>query len=308
MNTGGPNQGVQGQSGTNQVGGMNTGGMNPMGNPNMNPGMNPGMNPTMGMGAPQINPATFAFGMPAINTQGVINPNLINQFGSFRQNMGQINPMAQMRPPPQMYPATAASVPRQQTQPIPSVTTATAAVPSQPHISNPQSMLQPNVNITSNQNQSVGQSQTSAPQHQVLGSQPQMIGSQPNAGQYSTPLVDQPPITLAYVNNCKPEERKRILGERLFPKIQAVEPRLAGKITGMLLEMSNPELFGLLESQQALHAKINEALQVLKEHQLAVLYTFFFFNFFIFIFFFETFIHNIHPKIKIKTKKNTHLL
>ena len=42
-----------------------------------------------------------------------------------------------------------------------------------------------------------------------------------------------------------PPQQKQLLGEALFPKIQAVQPKLAGKITGMLLEMDNSELFGL---------------------------------------------------------------
>ena len=42
-----------------------------------------------------------------------------------------------------------------------------------------------------------------------------------------------------------PGQSKQLLGEALFPKIQVMQPELAGKITGMLLEMDDSELINL---------------------------------------------------------------
>lgn len=46
-------------------------------------------------------------------------------------------------------------------------------------------------------------------------------------------------------NTTDPRQQKQILGEMIFPKIAAQQPELAGKITGMLLEMDNNELVTL---------------------------------------------------------------
>lgn len=46
--------------------------------------------------------------------------------------------------------------------------------------------------------------------------------------------------------------------------ILILQPDLAAKITGMLLEMDNSELLLLLESPESLAAKVEEAVQVLK--------------------------------------------
>lgn len=57
-----------------------------------------------------------------------------------------------------------------------------------------------------------------------------------------------------------------MLGECLFPLIQATHPDQAGKITGMLLEIDNAELLHMLDSQEALNAKTQEAVSVLRAH------------------------------------------
>jgi polyadenylate-binding protein len=99
-------------------------------------------------------------------------------------------------------------------------------------------------------------------------------GAQPNQGgipqSSTTEQVVMPapnePLTIKALAAAPEEMRKQMIGERLFPLIKLQEPLLAGKITGMLLEMDNGELIHLLESQQALNEKIVEALQVLRAH------------------------------------------
>jgi len=61
------------------------------------------------------------------------------------------------------------------------------------------------------------------------------------------------------------KQRKTAFGERLFPLVHQVQPELAPKITGMLLEMDDPEIIELLDSAHALRVKIEEALSVLEE-------------------------------------------
>jgi len=65
------------------------------------------------------------------------------------------------------------------------------------------------------------------------------------------------------------ENRKQLIGEQLFPRIAMTQPELAGKITGMLLEMDDGELIHLIENGDALQEKVQEALDVLKKHEAA---------------------------------------
>ena len=57
-----------------------------------------------------------------------------------------------------------------------------------------------------------------------------------------------------------------MLGKRLLPFIQAMHPDQANKFTGMLLEIDNTELSHMLESPEALAAKTQEAVSVLRAH------------------------------------------
>ncbi|XP_027877520.1 embryonic polyadenylate-binding protein B-like isoform X1 [Xiphophorus couchianus] len=62
-------------------------------------------------------------------------------------------------------------------------------------------------------------------------------------------------------------DQKQLLGERLYPLIHALHPNLAGKITGMLLEIDNSELLLMLESPESLNSKVEEAIAVLQAHK-----------------------------------------
>lgn len=81
------------------------------------------------------------------------------------------------------------------------------------------------------------------------------------------PMPHEGALTASALASATPEMQKNMIGERLYPLIHQSQPELAGKITGMLLEMDNSELLHLLESPEALNAKISEALQVLEAHQ-----------------------------------------
>ncbi|XP_014012970.1 polyadenylate-binding protein 4 [Salmo salar] len=102
----------------------------------------------------------------------------------------------------------------------------------------------------------------------VRNTNPQVV--HPIALQQSQPAVDvqgQEPLTPSVLASAPPQEQKQMLGERLFPLIQAVHPSLAGKITGMLLEIDNSELLHMLESNESLRSKVEEAVAVLQAHQ-----------------------------------------
>lgn len=91
-------------------------------------------------------------------------------------------------------------------------------------------------------------------------------------GQAPRPQVEDVPapgggLTAATLASAAPEDQKQMLGEAMYPKIFELQPQLAGKITGMLLEMDNSELLNLLEDESALGAKVDEALSVLKDYQ-----------------------------------------
>jgi len=89
----------------------------------------------------------------------------------------------------------------------------------------------------------------------------------PQPPQQGVVVPGQEPLTATMLAAAPPQEQKQMLGERLFPLIQRQHADLAGKITGMLLEIDNAELLHMLEDQTSLRGKVDEAVAVLQAHQ-----------------------------------------
>merc|ERR1719157_451999 len=105
------------------------------------------------------------------------------------------------------------------------------------------------------------------PNPMMMGAQPPAGGMPAAAGQARPPAAaggPGVPLTAAALAAAPLNVQKQMLGEKLFPQISRMHPELAGKITGMMLEMDNSELLILLESEQQMRAKVDEAMRVLE--------------------------------------------
>jgi len=109
---------------------------------------------------------------------------------------------------------------------------------------------------------------------QNMRNPPAVSGGGPAAATAVAPVAQpavhiqgQEPLTPSMLASALPQEQKQMLGERLFPLIRDIYPELAGKITGMLLEIDNSDLLHMLEDRNSLKAKVEEAVAVLQAHQ-----------------------------------------
>ncbi|KAG9095542.1 Protein phosphatase PP2A regulatory subunit B [Ceratobasidium sp. UAMH 11750] len=91
---------------------------------------------------------------------------------------------------------------------------------------------------------------------------PRASGARPSGASSAAEAAGITPQALA---SASPMEQKQMLGEMIYLQIHQTEPDLAGKITGMLLEMDNSELLHLLDTPEAMHAKVQEAIAVLND-------------------------------------------
>jgi polyadenylate-binding protein len=92
---------------------------------------------------------------------------------------------------------------------------------------------------------------------------------QPVQGMVPPVMMQSQELSASMLAAATPEVQKQILGERLYPLVFKENPKLAAKITGMFLEMETSEILTLLEMPAELHSKVQEALQVLEQTNLA---------------------------------------
>ena len=92
----------------------------------------------------------------------------------------------------------------------------------------------------------------------VVPQQQQQQQQQPQPPQAAVFVQGQEPLTASMLAQAPPSEQKQMLGERLFPLIQGLFPDMAGKITGMLLEIDNSELVHMLEHKESLSSKVRK--------------------------------------------------
>ncbi|KMZ72947.1 hypothetical protein ZOSMA_157G00270 [Zostera marina] len=71
-----------------------------------------------------------------------------------------------------------------------------------------------------------------------------------------------PLLTLLLI--CRGYYTLQMLRESLYPLVDQIEHDMVAKVTGMLLEMDQTEVLHLLESPEALKAKVGEAMEVLR--------------------------------------------
>lgn len=116
----------------------------------------------------------------------------------------------------------------------------------------------------SNQIRSQNPGQANFKYNSQVRNPPQFPAVQAGAQQQALHMQGQEPLTASMLAQAQPEAQKQMLGDRIFPLIHAMYPDLSNKITGMLLEIDNSELLHMLEHQESLRSRAEEAVAVLQ--------------------------------------------
>ena len=99
-----------------------------------------------------------------------------------------------------------------------------------------------------------------------MGNMPHMFQNPRGRGRGSVGHSNPQPSRI--INQPPPDsvDRRRELGEQLYPKVVRMSnPEIAGKITGMLLEMDQRDVVTLISNDMNLLVKIKEAVEVLRK-------------------------------------------
>ena len=73
---------------------------------------------------------------------------------------------------------------------------------------------------------------------------------------------------LSIVNNLPIKEQLNYLGDRIYPYIKKKVGNLAGKMTGMILDLPRSQLIPGVKNTHTLDRMIKEAQETLEEHHL----------------------------------------
>ncbi|KAI7852238.1 hypothetical protein BDC45DRAFT_513787 [Circinella umbellata] len=148
--------------------------------------------------------------------------------------------------PPTMYPTTAST----------NNTTASTTAPSTPTTAT--SVPTGNAVVTTNTNPTTAVNTTITT----------------NGGNVTTTVEEENPkeeelqlLSMDMLSSYSDETQNQILGERIYAVVQAKYPQLAGKVTGMLLEMDKEDLISLINDRESLESKADEAVNVLEQHR-----------------------------------------
>jgi polyadenylate-binding protein len=247
--------------------------------------VNPANAPAPGAPQPGIRPPGNMVGFP----QSMMRPMTLPQTGLQQRFMGpppsgQGNFPGQAQQPPSGAPRGTSIAASQSTAVMQMSMNSQVGPANQPRMSGPT----PNVGNASGLSGQVQYAMTArniqpSTQQQAAPVNPSTGGTPANRGPPSQPVAQAPPgvdgVSLellpmekfvALVQNADPAGQKQFLGEKLYSIIKQWHPDAVGKLTGMLLEIDNRELLGMIMDHRddmpasTLRKKVDSALQVLE--------------------------------------------
>jgi polyadenylate-binding protein len=206
---------------------------------------------------------------------GVQSPYMVQStgYGAAARQPRPNAPQTVIRPQTVQYQQATATRVGQPQQPQQRMTGMTAQPQQRPPQQQTQQMMQRIPNAQQQQQQKMVPGNMFAYANARMQPQPGVpVGGYPPSAQQQASIVvqGQEPLTAHMLAQAMPQEQKQMLGERIFPLIERMyNGQEAGKITGMMLEMDNSELLMLLENEDLLRSKVNEAVTVLQsaKHQ-----------------------------------------